>query len=118
MQRMIVLAICMALGMAAMAQSGSGSGTASKENSAASAPLQTLKGTVQSKGDKITFVSDKGKKSWDVMNPDMLRGHAGHHVQLKAHVYADKSAIDVTEVKMLSTSDQGQNAGNNPETRY
>lgn len=52
------------------------------------------------------------------MNPEALRGHEGHHVQLKAHVYADKNAIHVMEVKMLPTSDQGQNTQNNPETRY
>ena len=120
MQRMLalVLAIPIAFGTAAMAQSGTGSSTGGKDNSAASAPLKTLKGTVKSEGGKITFVSDKGKKSWDVMNPEALKGHEGHHVQLKAHVYADKSAIHVMEVKMLPTSNQGENTQNNPETRY
>jgi hypothetical protein len=112
----LVLAISIAFGMAAMAQSGSSTG--SKDTSAASAPLKTLKGTMKSEGGKITFVSDKDKKSWDVMNPEALRGHEGHHVLLKAHVYVDKSAIHVMEVKMLHTSDQGQNTENTPETRY
>ena len=39
-------------------------------------------------GDKVTFVSDKDQKSWDVMNPEELKAHDGHHVQLSAHVYA------------------------------
>jgi hypothetical protein len=36
-----------------------------------------------------------------VMNPEELKGHEGHHVQLSAHVYSDKDAIHVMSVKML-----------------
>jgi len=66
----------------------------------AKAPLMTLKGTIKADGDKYTFV-DKDGKSWDVMNPEELKGHEGHHVQLSAHVYADKNSIHVISVKML-----------------
>jgi len=79
--------------------------TMSKDDSmskpAAAAPLKTLKGTVKAEGDKITFVNDADQKAWDVMNPEALKGHEGHHVQLSAHVYADKNAIHVMSVKML-----------------
>src|SRR3984893_18299451 len=71
------------------------------DTTAAAAPLKTLKGTVKVEGDKVTFVSDKDQKSWDVMNPEELKAHDGHHVQLSAHVYADKNAIHVMNVKML-----------------
>jgi hypothetical protein len=71
------------------------------DKSAAAAPLKTLKGTVKVEDDKVTFVSDKDQKSWDVMNPDELKAHDGHHVQLSAHVYADKNSIHVMSVKML-----------------
>ncbi len=64
-------------------------------------PLKNLKGTVKADGDKLTFVSDKDKKSWDVANPEALKGHEGHHVELSAHVYADKGQIHVMSVKML-----------------
>jgi hypothetical protein len=67
----------------------------------APAPLKTLKGTVTAEGDKITFVNDADQKAWDVMNPEALKGHEGHHVQLSAHVYADKNTIHVMSVKML-----------------
>ena len=67
----------------------------------AKAPLMTLKGTVKADGDKYTFVNDKDGKSWDVMNPEELKGHEGHHVQLSAHVYADKSSIHIMSVKMI-----------------
>lgn len=70
------------------------------DQGAAKAPLMTLKGTVKADGDKYTFV-DKDGKSWDVMNPEELKGHEGHHVQLSAHVYTDKNSIQVMSVKML-----------------
>lgn len=68
---------------------------------APAAPLKNLKGTVKADGDKVTFVSDKDSKSWDVANPEALKGHDGHHVEVSAHVYADKGQIHVMSVKML-----------------
>jgi len=75
-----------------------------KGKMAASAPLKTLKGTVKSEGDKITFVSDTDQKSWDVMNPETLKDHVGHHVSVSAHVYADKGQIHVMSVKMMKAA--------------
>ena len=46
-------------------------------------------------GDKITFVADDGGKSWDVVNPETLKDHVGHHVELNAHVNKDKGEIHV-----------------------
>ena len=68
---------------------------------AAAAPLKSIKGTVKTDGDKTMFVADKDQKSWDVVNPEALKGHDGHHVEVSAHVYADKGAIHVMSVKML-----------------
>ena len=78
---------------------------AATQAAAPSAPLLTLKGTVKVDGDKYSFVNDKDGKSWDVMNPETLKGHEGHHVQLSAHVYADKNAIHVMSVTMLKAKD-------------
>ena len=74
---------------------------------AAPAPLKNIKGTVKADGDKLTFVSDKDKKSWDVANPEALKGHEGHHVEVSAHVYSDKGQIHVMSVKMLKTDKMG-----------
>jgi hypothetical protein len=63
--------------------------------------LMNIKGTVKADGDKITFVTDEDGKSWDVVNPETLRDHVGHHVELSAHVYADKDQIHVMKVTML-----------------
>ncbi len=93
-----VFACMLALGTIAFAQD-----TMAKpdDKAATAAPLKTLTGTVKADGDKFTFVSDEDSKSWDVMNPETLKGHDGHHVQLSAHVYADKNSIHVMKVKML-----------------
>jgi Ni/Co efflux regulator RcnB len=104
-----VLALTFVMSMAAFAQQdsaaaqGSSAQTAAQtpaDQAAAKAPLKTLKGTVRAEGDKVTFTDDKGK-SWDVMNPEELKAHDGHHVQLSAHVYEDKNSIHVMSVKML-----------------
>jgi hypothetical protein len=73
----------------------------STNKAAPAAPLKNIKGTVKADGDKLTFVADKDMKSWDVINPEALKGHEGHHVEVSAHVYADKNAIHVMNVKML-----------------
>ena len=102
-----LLALVFAMSLTAFAQQEA---SASQDNNmsqthadqtSAKAPLMTLKGTVKADGDKYTFVNDKDGKSWDVMNPEELKGHEGHHVQLSAHVYADKNAIHVMSVKMV-----------------
>jgi hypothetical protein len=71
---------------------------------AAKAPLKTLKGTVKQDGDNVSFVSDTDQKSWDVMNPETLKDHVGHHVNVSAHVYADKGQIHVMSVKMMKAA--------------
>ena len=100
MKKLLVLALAlsvMTISVAAMAQSmAQDSG-----QMAPAAPLKNIKGTIKFDGDKANFVADKDQKSWSVMNPEALKGHDGHHVELSAHVYADKGAIHVMSVKML-----------------
>ncbi len=99
----VALALSILTGIAA-AQSGMGMGNDMTKDSSASAPLKTVKGTVKAEDGKTWFVSDKDKKSWEVVNPEALKGHEGHHVQVSAHVYADKNQIHVMSVKMLPAS--------------
>ena len=63
--------------------------------------LMDIKGTVRADNNKITFVADEGGKKWDVVNPETLKDHVGHHVQLSAHVYPDKGQIHVMTVVMI-----------------
>jgi pentapeptide MXKDX repeat protein len=61
----------------------------------------SLSGKVGEDGN--TFVGDKDGKSWKVSNPEVFKGHEGHHVKVKAHVDADKDEIHVASVKMLKS---------------
>jgi hypothetical protein len=63
--------------------------------------LVNIKGTVKADGDKVTFVADETGKSWDVVNPETLKEHVGHHVELSAHVYKNKGQLHVMTVTML-----------------
>jgi len=49
----------------------------------------------------LQSISDDGEKSWEVVNPETLKDHVGHHVDLSAHVYADKARLHVMKVTML-----------------
>jgi hypothetical protein len=106
MKKLLILstAVCLLCTTAALAQETGKSCTMG--TTSAAAPLKTLNGTVKAEGDKITFVSDQDQKSWEVMNPETLKGHEGHHVQISAHVYADKNSIHVMKVKMLKSTEK------------
>ncbi len=52
-------------------------------------------------GEKPVFVSDKDQKILQVQNPDALKEHIGHHVQVTGDMTAD-GALHVDSVKMLS----------------
>jgi hypothetical protein len=115
-----LLALTFAISLTAFAQQypsnsqDSNMSQAQADQASAKAPLMTLKGTVKADGDKYTFVNDKDGKSWDVMNPEELKGHEGHHVQLSAHVYADKNSIHIMSVKMV----KGGSKSEDPPNRY
>ena len=104
-----LLALTFAMSLTAFAQQDNNM-SQTQADSGAKAPLMTLKGTVKADGDKYTFVNDKDGKSWDVMNPEALKGHEGHHVELSAHVYADKNAVHVMSVKMLKGGSMGNDS--------
>jgi hypothetical protein len=106
MKKLLILALAVSVifTVAGFAQEASQDSGMAK---AAPAPLKNIKGTVKADGDKLTFVADKDQKSWDVVNPEALKGHEGHHVELSAHVYADKGQIHVMSVKMLKADKMG-----------
>jgi hypothetical protein len=64
--------------------------------------VSDIKGTVKSDGDTITFVADESGKSWGVTNPETLKDHVGHHVELSARLNADKSQLEVMKVTMIT----------------
>lgn len=58
----------------------------------------SVKGTISQDGK--TLVADDGK-SWTIANPDAVKGHEGHHVELKGSADASAGQIQVSSVKML-----------------
>ena len=103
MKKLVVclLAISAFVSVAAFAQDTMSHDKDMKSDKAPAAPLKNITGTVKAGGDKVPFVADEDQKSWDVMNPEMLNGHEGHHAKVSAHVDADKNAIHIMSVKML-----------------
>ena len=57
-----------------------------------------VKGTISQDGK--TLVADDGK-SWTIANPDAVKGHEGHHVELKGSADSATNQIQVSSVKML-----------------
>jgi hypothetical protein len=112
MKRVIVclLALTFAMSLTAFAQQDATTFSDNNRSQVGDAPLMTLQGTIKADGGKYRFVNDKDGKSWDVMNPETLKGHEGHHVELSAHVYADKMAIHVMSVKMMKGGSMGSDS--------
>src|SRR5438552_8740211 len=102
------LAMCLALSVFAVAQDSS-SQAPQKDQAGATSQLTTISDTINAERDKLTFVSDTDQKAWTVDNPETLKRHEGHQVQVKAQVNADKGSIHVAEVKMLNASDSYKN---------
>jgi len=99
----IALTLFVALGMTAFAHLSQGARSSTLTSMAQEeGSLRTIRGTVKSDSGKLTFVTEDDGKTWDVMNPEMLKGHEGHHVELNVHLYADKGVIHVHSVKMLT----------------
>src|ERR1700730_5318970 len=102
----IAFALSMVLGAAALihvSTAAAGPGLAALPQGA---PLKTIQGTVKVDGEKVMFVADEDSKSWEVTNPDTLKPHAGHHVEVSAHVNAEKSQMHVMSVKMVKRGDR------------
>ena len=74
------------------------SNQAPADKSADTAKQVSVAGKISDDGK--SFVSDKDGKSWTISNPEAVKGHEGHHVIVKAHVYADKGEIHVMSLKM------------------
>src|SRR5580700_7281713 len=75
MKKLLVLAVAFSVmvvvcsRVSAIAQDNSGGQTTP------AAPLKVIKGTIKADGEKISFVSDEDKKSWDIINPEAVKGH-------------------------------------------
>ena len=86
-------------GSQSTAQPGASQAGASQGNDMGqSAKSGNVKGTISQDGK--TLVGDDGK-SWTIANPDAVKGHEGHHVELKGSADSASNQIQVSSVKML-----------------
>ena len=99
-----LMAMCLlAFSMTAFAQSSTGMSQGNMNNDNMKSDTMAKKSmSISGKigDDGKTFMGDKDGKSWTITNPDAVKGHAGHHVIVRAHVDADKGEIHVMSVKM------------------
>ena len=87
----VFLALILLVSLSALAQD-------SMQQGGSSPKATSVTGKISDDGK--TFTSDKDGKSWTISNPDAVKGHEGHHVVLKAHVYPDKNEVHVMSLKM------------------
>jgi hypothetical protein len=67
-----------------------------------------LTGWVKEEGGKTVFVNDKDKQSWDISNPDAVKGHEGHHVKVSAKLDEANHSITVDKLSMMKKSKQAE----------
>ena len=66
----------------------------------------SLTGWVKDQDGKTVFVNDKDKQSWNISNPDAVKGHEGHHVKVKAMLNEADHSINVEKLTMLRKGKQ------------
>ena len=65
-----------------------------------------LTGWVKEESGKTVFVNDKDKKSWDIANPDAVKGHEGHHVKVSAKLDETNHSVTIDKLTMMRASKQ------------
>ena len=110
---MMTLAMCAMFSLSALAQ-GMGHDSMSSDNSKkktsakAMAADATVAGTITTdKAGKPALKADSDGKVWTVENPDAVKGHEGHHVNVSGHPDAKKNTIHVMSVEMAADSMKG-----------
>jgi hypothetical protein len=96
-----LMTICLALAILGFVGVAAAQDTMSHDTMKADASPKAIKITGKISDDGKMFVNDKDKKSWDIVNPEAVKGHEGHHVILTAHVYADKNQVHVMSLAMV-----------------
>ena len=116
----LLCALLFSFSMALAAQSSSGQSdndTAKQNKKVAKAEKKEAKaaekgkdmrltGWVKEEAGKTVFVNDKDKQSWDISNPDAVKGHEGHHVKVKAKLNESDHSLNVEKLTMLRKGKQ------------
>ena len=91
-----LLALVVLISLSAFAQYGSDKQDTTAKSAGPKA--KDVVGTISKDG--TTFTSDKGNKTWKLVNPEAVKGHEGHHVKLNAHFYPDQGEAQVMSLSM------------------
>ncbi len=108
--------VCLALGVFAFAKDKAGktstyTGWVSDEKCGAANASADKAACAQKcieAGQKPVFVSDKDKTVWNVDNPDAIKEHAGHHVQVTGTL--NNNVLHVDSVKMADEGGKGKSS--------
>ena len=95
-----LMTICLALAILGFVGVAAAQDTMSHDTMKADASPKAIKITGKISDDGKMFVNDKDKKSWDIVNPEAVKGHEGHHVTLTAQCNTDKNEVHVISLKM------------------
>jgi len=95
----MLMTICFALALLT-AGVASAQDTMHNDNMKGDASMKAVHVTGKVSDDGKMFVSDKDSKSWTINNPEAVKGHEGHHVNLTAQCNADKNEVHVMSLKM------------------
>jgi hypothetical protein len=104
MKKLMTISFVLALLMYAVAVAQYGAQSPDNSKSSMSMKAVSITGTISDDGKM--FVNDKDGKSWTISNPDVVKGHEGHHVTLQAHLDADTNEIKVLSLKMAKDNMQ------------
>jgi hypothetical protein len=62
------------------------------------------------KGAPLVFVDDKARRVWTIDNPQMVKGHEGHHVIFSGGIDSVAKTIHVTSLTMAKSQKPGAEA--------
>jgi hypothetical protein len=94
----LMLMCLLGVSIAALAQSGQTMSQDNMKTDNMSKKSVSIIGKVSDDGKMLT--SDKENRMWTVTNPQVLKGHEGHHVTVRGSVDEAKNEIHVKSVKM------------------
>ena len=98
-----IFSLCFCLSVVVALSQDAPNQSLGKTQAVAGVRLTTIMGTIQEGGDKLTFVTDQ--RAWNVDNPEILKGHEGHYLHVKAYAYPETNSIHITEVKLPTASE-------------
>lgn len=105
MKRLIaVAAFVLLLNCTAFAQGSSGGKEKPNSGGATLPAVKTVTGTVKFHGDELTLIDDADGKSWNIINPDVVRTYEGKHVQITGHAFVEKHMIHAHTVELVKAT--------------